>query len=120
MKTPAVVLLLALSAPAPPCRVRPAPEVTPGEYVFAWWGSRYEVTLHKNGACVGLWGGTVYAGDWAWDAKARTLAVTERPEGSDADWDQWRVTLDSALAGRASWRGREVEFKAVPKRGAAR
>lgn len=93
-----LITVTALSAPVPPVRVKPAVQVAAGDYELKWASGRYAMRLYDGGDYVcDRW-----RGSWHWDAKTRTLHVSET---SDGGWTyfHWFTQLDGELTGKGGY-----------------
>lgn len=98
-----LIVIFSPSAPVPPVRVKPAVQVTSGNYELEWASGRYVMRLYDGGDYVcDRW-----RGSWQWDGKTRTLYVSETSDGG-LNYFLWSVKLDNELRGSGGYEGARV------------
>lgn len=102
-----LILGVAIAAPAPVARPKKGPpQVTSGEYYYAWGIEKNNLTLSSNGCYEADWVGMRYYGFWQWNRYTRTLEIWEACDvgahdrmsrGIRTGWRYYKFELDNEL-----------------------
>jgi hypothetical protein len=83
----------------PTHRPKAPPLPAAGAWQLTWAGTNATMTLTTDGVYLCQWGGQLYRGSWAWEARTRTLHIHETKDG--VTWANWSAQLDDGLVGVA-------------------